>query len=90
MKAANVLDGVRHVLVERFDLGLRPGRIAPAEPLFDGGLEIDSMSAIELVVALEETFGVVLEEADLTERNFATVGDVARLVERKLAKEAAG
>jgi len=42
--------------------------------------ELDSMALTEFVTALEETFGIVIDDEDMTERNFETIGAVVRLV----------
>jgi len=46
--------------------------------LFAAGL--DSMAVMQLVVAIEECFGVVLEPADLTKKNLATPKTLALLI----------
>ncbi|GAA0268360.1 hypothetical protein GCM10010302_02600 [Streptomyces polychromogenes] len=51
-------------------------------------LGLDSMQAIELLFAIEDTFGVVLDDEDLTEATFATVEGLWSSVDR--AREAQG
>lgn len=46
-----------------------------------GGL--DSLAILHLVSFLEDEFDIVLDNDDLVLENFATVGDVVRLVESK-------
>lgn len=48
--------------------------------LADGYL--DSLAITELVLLSEETFGVIIEDVDLTEENFATVTSIAALISR--------
>jgi len=48
--------------------------------LFKGGY-IDSLFAFEMVVYLEETFGVRIPDTAITEDNFRTLGAIAALVE---------
>jgi acyl carrier protein len=44
----------------------QPGRtLAPDEPLLSSGL-VDSFSVVELSLFVEEAFGVVLDDAELT------------------------
>ncbi|MFF5019734.1 acyl carrier protein [Streptomyces sp. NPDC001165] len=45
-------------------------------------LGLDSMQAIELLFAIEDTFGVVLQDDDLTEATFATVEGLWSAVQR--------
>ena len=46
---------------------LSPTDISPEEPLFGGGLGLDSIDALELALALSEKYGVELRADD--ERN---------------------
>ena len=51
------------------------------EPLFDGGLGLDSIDGLELGMALRQTFGVKIESAsEEIRRHFATVQSMARFV----------
>ncbi|MFA6655271.1 MAG: acyl carrier protein, partial [Bacillota bacterium] len=49
--------------------------------LFKGGF-IDSLFAFEVVVFLEETFGVHLDNKDITEENFRTITSMASMIDR--------
>ena len=43
---------------------------------------LDSLRLVELMVMLEETFGVEFEESDLDPARLLTVGDVYALMQR--------
>jgi len=61
------------------------GRDVPNdEPLIDNGV-MTSLQTVELVVFLEDTFGIVVEDEEFDEENFGSVDAVARLVESKAA-----
>ena len=60
-------DGIRtklkKMIVTSLNLdGITPERIADDEPLFGDGLGLDSVDALELVVALEKEFGISIRE----------------------------
>jgi acyl carrier protein len=46
---------------------------------------LDSVGIYQLVTYLEDRYGVEIDETDLVFENFATVGDIARLIDAKLA-----
>ena len=48
--------------------------------LFASGL--DSMGIMQLMILIEERFGVRIAEAEVTHQNFATAGDLSSLVRR--------
>jgi len=54
------------------------------QPLLDseGGV-IDSMSLWPLIVFVEERFGIKVEDTDLMQENFRTLGTLTRFIETK-------
>ena len=67
----------------------RLAREAPESPDADllADLELDSVRQLELVVAIENEFQICLTPED--EQGIATLGELAVLVERRLAEECA-
>jgi acyl carrier protein len=69
---------VKRLIVEELDLrDQTPGSIADDEPLFGAGLGLDSLDALQLAVAIEERFGVVIPEDDRAKAIFASVTALA-------------
>lgn len=56
--------------------------------LYDSGL--DSMAIMQLLILLEEEYGVAVPESELTRQNFSTVRSVARLVRARTAPSKEG
>ena len=46
--------------------------------------ELDSMAVVALITALEERFGIAIDDDDIDGDTFASVGSLAAFVERKL------
>jgi acyl carrier protein len=58
--------------------------LAPPSDLFAAGL--DSMGIMQLLLAIEDRFGVAIDPADLSRDNFSTAERIAALVaEKKIA-----
>jgi acyl carrier protein len=53
----------------------------------DNGI-IDSMNILELVVFIEENFGITVEDADLTPDNFDSIDRMAEYIGQKTKKNA--
>lgn len=53
--------------------------LSPEDSL--GELGLDSMASIDLLLALEEGFGIRIDDEQITENSFATLADLQRLVE---------
>lgn len=82
-----VVSEVQALLVEHLLLEVEPGDLDPDAPLFGSGHALDSIDAVEVVVALENRFGVTLqEERVLSVPVLRTINTVADLV---LAREPA-
>lgn len=53
--------------------------------LLDRGI-IDSTGVLEIVLFLEEEFGIKVKDADMLPENFDSVGSIARFVGRQTAQ----
>ncbi|ACZ39955.1 acyl carrier protein [Sphaerobacter thermophilus] len=62
--------------------GGRP--VSDDQPLIRDGL-LTSLMVVELVMFLEQQFGVVIDDMDVSEENFASIQAIAELVDRKRA-----
>jgi acyl carrier protein len=75
---------IKQVLVERLKLERAPESIGDEEPLFGPeGLGLDSIDALELVLGIEQEFGVKIENEEV---GTEALGSVARLAEFVLAR----
>jgi acyl carrier protein len=61
---------------------ISPADIDTAAPLFGGGLGLDSIDALELVVGLEKTYGIRIPDEDVGKEAFASVNALADYVLR--------
>lgn len=74
-------ESIRDFIMEQFPLA-RQRDISNEDSLLDDGL-IDSMGTLEVVMYLEETFNILLEDEDLVMDNFASITTLAEFVEAK-------
>ena len=54
--------------------------IGPEEPIFGGGLDLDSVTVTTLLAEIEESFGVSIPDADLDLTSLRRIDTLARLV----------
>jgi acyl carrier protein len=66
--------------------GLTPERIADDEPLFGTGLGLDSVDALELVVALEKEYGISIASHEVDRSVFGSLASLANFVERRIGE----
>jgi acyl carrier protein len=77
---------IKSLLVSALRLdGLAPSDIADDSPLFGEGLGLDSVDALELVVALEKEFKIPIQSHEVGREAFASVGALAAFIEGRLA-----
>jgi acyl carrier protein len=82
---------IKRLIVTNLNLeGLVPERIADDERLFGEGLGLDSVDALELVVALEKEFGISVESHEIDRSAFGSVADLAAFVEKCRSEPALG
>lgn len=82
MNTLETIQKIKQILVTRLLVGKAEEEIGDSEHLFEGGLELDSSSAIEFVLAVEEEFGLVFEEDDMRIENFANPRALAEFMAR--------
>lgn len=82
----HVAEKVRALVDDVLLLGGRTRHWSEATPLLGAVPEFDSMAVVGLVTAIEEDFGVVIADEDLTASNFATLGSLTRFVQDKISE----
>ncbi len=77
---------LKKLIIETLKLEeIAPEDIQDDGPLFGDGLGLDSIDALELVVALEKTYGVVIPDSEVGKRVFRSVNTLAQFVKEQAA-----
>ena len=77
---------LKELLIERLKFeDMTPDDIADDEPLFAGGLGLDSIDALEIVVMLESEFGIKVKNENSAREHFRSIATLADYVGEKLA-----
>jgi len=72
---------IKQILVDRLKLDRAPESIGDAEPLFGPeGLGLDSIDALELVLGVEQEFGVKIENEEVGSEALSSVDRLAEFV----------
>jgi acyl carrier protein len=81
------IDDVKRLIVESLQLeGVAPESIGNDDPLFGGGLGLDSVDALELVVAMEQRFAIRIKGEELDRQAFSTVRSLHRFLHERLER----
>jgi acyl carrier protein len=77
------IDAVKAVVVETLGVEDRADALDADTPLLGALPELDSMAVLELVLELEQRFGITIEGEDVTADVFETLGSLAAFVDGK-------
>jgi len=77
---------IKDLIIRRLRLEISPADIEEQAPLFGEGLGLDSIDALELVVGLEQEFGISIPDEDVGKEAFASVEALCSYVEKHRAK----
>jgi acyl carrier protein len=72
---------IKQAIVRSLKLPIQPEEIENAAPLFGAGLGLDSIDALELVLELERSFGVVIGDEQTGGQVLRSVDSIAEFVE---------
>lgn len=79
-----LIEQVKQMIIDALRIeGMVPADIETDAPLFGEGLGLDSIDALQLVVALEKQFGVVVPDAATGTRVFQSVRSMADYIAEK-------
>lgn len=79
------LEEVKNVVAEALGLGDRIAQFDAQSPLLGALPELDSMSVVNLITALEAHFDFVVHDDEISASSFSTLGALAEFVGSKLA-----
>ena len=79
---------LKDMLIERLKFeDMTADDIGDDSPLFAGGLGLDSIDALEIVVMLESEFGIRVKNESSARDHFRSIATLADFVEQRLAEQ---
>ncbi|HEY7112851.1 MAG TPA: phosphopantetheine-binding protein [Thermoanaerobaculia bacterium] len=83
MSNPGIAQRVKELIVRRLKLEIDPASIQDDAPLFGEGLGLDSIDALELVLGLEQEFGIKVQDEEVGVKAFASVNALVDFIEQK-------
>jgi acyl carrier protein len=80
-----ILTEVKTLLIDTLNLGDAGQALDADSPLLGSLPELDSMAVVTLIGALEDHFGIVIDDDDISASTFETLGSLAAFVASKTA-----
>ena len=78
------LQEVKTLLIDVLNLGPAGQGLTADSPLLGSLPELDSMAVVTLIGALDEHFGIAIDDDDISASTFATLGSLAAFVEERV------
>jgi acyl carrier protein len=80
------LEALKALIIDSLHLeGVTPAMIGDDQPLFGDGLGLDSVDALELVIALEKRLGVKIRTQGVSPEAFSSAASLLRFVKDQAA-----
>ena len=83
-------DQVKTAIVRCLRMPLTPQEIQAELPLFGDGLGLDSIDALEIVLELQRSFGVVVSDEQMGQRVLRSVRTIVEFIESSRLESAGG
>ena len=80
------LEEVKNIVADVLSLGDARDSLTADSGLLGAIPELDSMAVVNLITALEEHFGITVDDDEIGASTFETLGTLANFVEQKLAQ----
>jgi acyl carrier protein len=83
VSSMTVKDQIRQYIAENFLFSDDGYELSESASFLEEGI-VDSTGVLELVMFVEETFGIVVEDEEIVPENFDSVAQLAGYVQRKM------
>jgi acyl carrier protein len=79
------IEEVKNILSDVLSLGERKNALREDSVLLGELPELDSMAVVNVITALEDHFGISVDDDEISAKTFETLGSLTEFVEQKLA-----
>ncbi|HWZ47110.1 MAG TPA: phosphopantetheine-binding protein [Herbaspirillum sp.] len=80
------IERIKILLVDTLGLGAHTGTLRAESALLGSIPELDSVAVIQIITELEEHFDIQIDDDEIDESLFHTVGGLSAFVEQKLER----
>ena len=80
----STIDDLKNILADVLQLGDKVASYDANTQLLGSIPELDSMAVVGVITAIEDTFGIVVDDDEIDAETFETLGSLAEFVDSKL------
>jgi acyl carrier protein len=81
----SLVNQLKAIIAEELDVNLKAEEIDENASLFEDGLGLDSIAIVELISLIEEKFGFLFSDSELSPEFFNNLEVLSNLIDSKLA-----
>ncbi len=89
MQLDEIKEGIKHIFTDRLNMDLSQIDASDDDGLFEDGWGIDSIDVIDIVLGVEQTFGVKLGQDEEVQKHFSTLNTLAAYIQSLMDAKAA-
>jgi acyl carrier protein len=78
------IEQIGQIVANVLQLGSSLGVFSPDTPLLGSVPEFDSMAVVSVLTAIEENYGIMIDDDEVSAEIFQTLGDLQIFVQQKL------
>jgi acyl carrier protein len=82
----NTINRLKKIIVQDLDVNIKESEIRNDVSLYEGGLALDSIAIVDLIIQIEKEFAFRFEDKELNTDLFNNLGSLATFIDVKLAK----
>lgn len=79
-----MIDEIKQILRDTLQLSDRADQLTASSPLLGAVPEFDSMAVVTVITMIEDEYGIVVEDDEVSAETFETVGSLTDFVESKV------
>ena len=80
------VERVKQLIIESLNLdGMTPEQIGDDDPLFGDGLGLDSVDALELVVAMEKAYKIKIKSHEIDPQVFRSASSLSSYIDNRVS-----
>lgn len=83
MKKQEIITKLKDLIVYELDINVKKEELSDDSPLLEGGIGLDSISIVNLIVLIEKTFNIRFQDEEITMDLFSDLNTLSSFIESK-------
>jgi acyl carrier protein len=85
MKKQEIITKLKDLIVYELDINVKREELSDDSPLLEGGIGLDSISIVNLIVLIEKNFNIRFQDEEITMDLFSDLNTLSSFIESKYA-----